>query len=78
MDFDEGIEFIFYAKKQLQDEQLFQRWIHGYQTEMTFKEFKDKLTSANKEEEAIPQTEEEAQERALAILEKVKGILGEE
>lgn len=61
-----------YALGRIQEERIFQRWIHGYQFSMEFEEFKRKAMGGAGEVALVQQkmqTEEE-------ILEKVKGIIG--
>ena len=68
-----GFEFYQEAEKQRQDERLFLRWVHGYQTEMNFNEFKLKATrgggGASKPGKQMTEAE---------IYEKVRGILRKE
>lgn len=75
MEFDKGYEFFLFARKQIQEDKLFQRWIHGYQTEMSYQEFKNQITKSAKVEAEIPKSDEEAQDMALKALRKVRDIL---
>lgn len=75
MEFDKGYEFFLFARKQIQEDKLFQRWIHGYQTEMSYQEFKNQITKSAKVEAETPKTDEEAQDMALKALRKVRDIL---
>lgn len=43
MDADDAIPVLFQAKQHETDDKLFQRWLNGYQWEMSFDEFKQKL-----------------------------------
>lgn len=63
----DGFRLINKAFEERQNEQLYQRWIMGYDKEMAFDEFKEKLTK-RKVDESL--TEEE-------ILEDVENILNE-
>lgn len=75
MEFDKGYEFFLFARKQIQEDKLFQRWIHGYQTEMSYQDFKNQIIQNAKVEAETPKTDEEAQDMALRALKKVKEIL---
>lgn len=75
MEYEEGYEFVFFAINKIQEEKLFQRWIAGYQYEMSFDEFKSKARASASNNDNIPETEEEAQDIAVEILGKVKDIL---
>lgn len=68
MKFEEGVLFISKAYEVEQDEKLFTRWINGYQTEMTFKAFKDEAMKAGR---PVQEKSEEA------ILERVRRIIDE-
>ena len=43
MDADDAIPIMLQAKQRETEEKLFQRWLSGYQWEMGFEEFKQKL-----------------------------------
>lgn len=43
MPFEVGIEYIIQMIKSRNDEQIYERWLHGYHMQMSFEEFKDKL-----------------------------------
>ena len=67
-----GFSFYQEAERQRQDERLFLRWVHGYQTEMNFQDFKQRaMASVAPETTGKQMTEAE-------IYEKVGGILRKE
>ncbi len=66
MDFEVGIELISNAYRKKSDEDLYLRWLIGYEKTMGFEEFKNKLTANTVKPDN--RTEEE-------ILSNVKEIL---
>lgn len=67
MPFDEGILFFEKAVEEKQNERLYLRWIHGYQSQMSFDEFKRHLTIPREGKEL---TEAETYEKVREILRK--------
>ena len=67
-EFELGIEIINKAYEKENDEKVYQRWIVGYEKEMSLKEFKTKLMGVARADCSEDITENE-------ILEKVKAIL---
>lgn len=70
---EKGYEFYLKALEKYQDERLFARWIHGYQTSMEFSEFKKKAAGTVRQA-AVPHRELSEAE----TYEKVKNILRKE
>lgn len=69
MEPERGFRFYTKASKEKTDELLYMRWIHGYQSNMTFKAFKEEILGmSDGDEKGEELTEKE-------IYEKVRGIL---
>lgn len=70
MEPERGVRLYVKAKNEKQDEMLFLRWVHGYQTSMTFMNFKEEIiggaASAGRDENELSEKE---------IYEKVRDIL---
>lgn len=65
-----GFEFYQEAAKQRQDERLFLRWVHGYQMEMSFSDFKKAAGAAPPPRPGKTLTEEEIYAKVRNILRK--------
>lgn len=65
-----GFEFYQEAERQRQDERLFLRWVHGYQTEMSFSDFKKEAGVAPPLRPGKPMTEGEIYAKVRDILRK--------
>lgn len=67
MDYEVGMDILFCAKEQREEEMLFDRWIHLF-SDISFDEFKNQIGYKK------PQKEEQADE--VFILDSVKKIMG--
>lgn len=66
----QGLEFYNYAEYQRQEDKMYLRWIHGYQTVMSYPEFK---SQANRNINTSNQLGNEKSEEEIYA--KVKNIL---
>lgn len=69
LDFEVGIEIIDTAMDSVQEERIFQRWVHGYQY-MEYEDFVRHVGEPRKHKDYYS-----GEETAEEILDKVKGIL---
>lgn len=67
LDADDAIDFIAHAFQKRDEEKLWQRWLVGYQFEMSFDEFRLRLTPSK------PKKDEEVIEDAFSIIAMVNG-----
>ncbi len=71
LDYKSGLDILFCAQKQVEEEKLYMRWIAGPQFEMSLDDFRKKLggTIQDQDNSAKEESEEE-------ILERVRKIAG--
>lgn len=73
LDYKTGLDILFCAEKQVEEEKLYMRWIAGPQFEMSLSDFRKNLGIRTTEQNVIESAKEETEEEILA---KVKRIIG--
>lgn len=69
-EFEFGVQILNKAMEKKTDEELFERWIHGYQEKMSFEEFKRELrVKAPSPQPIVEKTEKETFDIVRKILE---------
>lgn len=71
LDYKSGLDILFCAQKQVEEEKLYMRWIAGPQFEMSLDDFRKKLGGTIQDQDNSAK-EESAEE----ILERVRKIAG--
>lgn len=71
LDYKSGLDILFCAQKQVEEEKLYMRWIAGPQFEMSLDDFRKKLGGTIQDQDNSAE-EESAEE----ILERVRKIAG--
>ncbi len=75
LDYKTGLDILFCAEKQVEEEKLYMRWIAGPQFEMSLSDFRKKL-GIRTTEQNVRGSESAKEETEEEILAKVKRIIG--
>lgn len=71
LDYKTGLDILFCAQKQVEEEKLYMRWVAGPQFEMSLDDFRKKLGGAIQDQDNSAK-----EETAEEILERVRKIAG--
>lgn len=76
LDYKSGLDILFCAQKQVEEEKLYMRWVAGPQFEMSLDAFRKKLGGAIQDQDNSAKEEAAEEESAEEILERVRKIAG--